>query len=402
MAKEKGKVNLKGQKRILFVFLFIILFMVLLLFRTAWIQIVKGEEYTDIAVDQQTSDIAIAPKRGVIYDRNGEVLASSTLCYNIWCRPAQIREKYDEPEKLSLANELAPLLGMEANDILSYFRSDYVLIKIASKIDKEPADEVRDKDIYGIEIAEDTKRLYPLGTTAATVLGSVNDDGIGRSGIELEYNEYLSGVSGRSVFDKDINGNLLAFGDRITYDATNGLNVELCIDEILQHYMDDAVMKGCKETEAERVAGICMDPKTGEILAMSIYPTFDPNNPMEPADAEAKEKFDELSEEDQITELNHLWRNQLVSDVYEPGSIMKLITASATLEEGLATPDTTYYCNGYLHVGHAKSIWLNFGTAAKYNGTCNLRYDDTNPVKEDMEYVNAIEKDIKELAESRA
>ena len=53
--------------------------------------------------------------------------------------------------------------------------------------------------------------------------------------------------------------------------------------------------------------------------------------------------------------------------------------------------------NGYLHIGHAKSICLNFSTAAKYGGTCNLRYDDTNPVKEDVEYINSIEEDVKWL-----
>ena len=53
--------------------------------------------------------------------------------------------------------------------------------------------------------------------------------------------------------------------------------------------------------------------------------------------------------------------------------------------------------NGYLHIGHAKSICLNFTTAQKYGGKCNLRYDDTNPVKEDMEYVNSIEADVRWL-----
>ena len=53
--------------------------------------------------------------------------------------------------------------------------------------------------------------------------------------------------------------------------------------------------------------------------------------------------------------------------------------------------------NGYLHIGHAKSICLNFGTAAKYNGKCNLRFDDTNPTKEDTEYIEFIKRDIKWL-----
>ena len=351
MGSSRNKASITGKKRILFLFGFLVFLLVILTFRTAWIQIVRGDEYTDMAVDQQTSDVSVAAKRGMIYDRNGEVMASSTTCYNLWIRPAQINEKYKDDKRTELENQLAEVLKMSNSDVQDYFNSDRVLIRMARHIDKETADKIRKLDVYGLELAEDTKRIYPLGTTAATLLGSVNDDGVGRSGIELAYNEYLGGVSGRKVFEKDINGNLLAFGDRLSYDAQNGFNVELTIDEVMQHYMDEAVEKGYKDTEAERVAGIAMDPKTGEILAMSIYPTFDPNDPMEPEDSEEKKKYNELNEDEQINYLNNMWRNQLISDVYEPGSTMKLITASATLEEGLANPDTDYYCSGYLSVG---------------------------------------------------
>ena len=345
-----SKTRVKGQRRILLLFGFLAFVLLILVFKTALIQIVHGDEYTEKAIEQQTSDIAIDAKRGMIYDRNGEVLASSSLCYNVWIRPTQIRDYYDEAERNKLAADLSAVLDIESNKILERFSSDMVLLKIAKQIDKDKAEKVRDLDVYGLELAEDTRRIYPLGTTAATVLGSVNDDGIGRSGIELSYNDYLSGVQGRSVFDKDINGNLLAFGDRVTYDAKNGLNVELTIDEVLQHYMDEAVKKGLEDTAAERVAGIAMNPNTGEILAMSIFPTFDPNNPAEPYGEEEKEYFDGLSDDEQLAYLNKLWRNQLVSDVYEPGSTLKLVTSSATLEEGLATPDTEYYCSGSIHV----------------------------------------------------
>lgn len=351
METGRNKASVKGKKRILFLFGFLVFMLLILSLRTAWIQIVRGEEYTDIAVDQQTSDISVDAKRGMIYDRNGEILASSTICYNVWIRPAQINENYQGAERTQLETEMATILDMSVTDVKEYFDTDMVLIRMARHIDKETADKVRELDVSGVEIAEDTKRLYPLGTTAASVLGSVNDDGVGRSGIELTYNEYLSGVSGRKVFDKDINGNLLAFGDRLSYDARNGFNVILTLDEVLQHYMDESVEEGYKATEAERVAGIAMDPKTGEILAMSIYPNFDPNSPLEPFDAEQKKVYDELTDDEQLAYLNNMWRNQLISDVYEPGSTMKLITASATLEEGLATPDSDYYCPGYITVG---------------------------------------------------
>lgn len=351
MRESKNTVSVRGQKRVLVVFAFLIILTLLLLFRTAWIQIVNGDDYIEKAVAQQTSDEQIDAKRGMIMDRNGEVFASSTVCYDVWVRPTDMREKYDEAQRLELIMALSDLLSMEQDDVRKYFDSDSYLLKIGRQVSKETADEIRKLSIYGAEIQETTKRSYPLGTSASNLLGSINDDGVGRSGIELMYNEYLSGVAGRKVFDKDINGNLLAFGERVTYDASNGLNVVLTIDEVLQHYLDEAMKYGYETYLPDKVAGILMDPKTGEILAMSVYPNFDPNNPLEPVGQEAKEAFGEMEEEAQLEYLNKMWRNPLISDVYEPGSTMKLITSSATLEEGLANPETEYYCGGSITVG---------------------------------------------------
>ena len=324
--------------------------MVLLLFRMAWVQIVKGEEYSDKAIEQQTSDIPLDAKRGSIYDRNGEILASSTTCYNLWARPAQIRENYTKERQVEIASVLAMDLSIDAADILNKFASEAPLIKLADGLVKEDSDKIKAHGITGIELAAYTKRLYPLGTTAANLLGSVNVDGVGRSGIELEYNEYLSGIAGRSVFDQDLAGNLLAFGETKTYDAQNGLNVELTIDEVIQHYLDDAIIAGLNKTKADKVCGVAMDPKTGEILAMSVYPTFDPNEATEPSDPEAKKAFYKMTEEQQLEVIFDLWRNPIVNDIYEPGSTFKLITSSATLEEGLANPDSPYYCGGKIDI----------------------------------------------------
>lgn len=350
MTKRESKVSVRGQKRVLFVFVVLFFFMILLLFRTAWIQIVRGEEYSDRAIEQQTSDMPLDAKRGSIYDRNGEILASSTTSYNLWARPAQIRENYSSERQVEIASVLAVDLTIDAASILSKFNSSEVLVKLAEGLTKEEADNIKDHDYFGLELAAYTKRLYPLGTTASVVLGSVNVDGIGRSGLELQYNEHLSGVAGRSVFDQDLAGNLLAFGETKTYDAQNGLNLELTIDEVIQHYLDDSIVAGYNTTKADKVCGLAMDPKTGEILAMSVYPTFDPNNATEPADQTAREKFYKLTEEEQLDAIFELWRNPMVNDIYEPGSTFKLITSSATLEEGLANPDTEYYCGGLIQI----------------------------------------------------
>ena len=354
MIKDMNKVSVRGQKRVLSVFAILLIFMILLLFRTAWIQIVKGEEYTERAIEQQTSDIPLNAKRGSIYDRNGEILASSTTSYNLWARPAQLKENYTRERLVEISSLLAMDLSMDAGKILEKLTSEGALVKVTDGLTKEVADRIREHSVYGLELAAYTNRLYPLGTTAAIVLGSVDVDGIGRSGIELEYNEYLSGVAGRTVRDQDLAGNLLAFGEVKTYDAQDGLNIELTIDEVLQHYLDDAVLNGLTTTKADKVCGIAMDPKTGEILAMSVYPTFDPNKATEPADAEAKKEFDKLNENEQLDIIYDLWRNPIVTDIYEPGSTFKLITSSAMLEEGLANPNTEFYCGGTITVYDAE------------------------------------------------
>ena len=271
-------------------------------------------------------------------------------------------------------------LSVDAGQILDKFSSNEVLVKVAGGLTKDTADRIKEHGIYGLELAAYTDRLYPLGSTAACLLGSVNVDGIGRSGIELEYNEYLSGVAGRTVQDQDLAGNLLAFGETKTYDAQNGLNLELTIDEVIQHYLDDSIITGYNTTKADRVCGVAMDPKTGEILALSVYPTFDPNNATEPLDPEVKEVFDTLPESEQLDIIYDLWRNPIVNDIYEPGSTFKLITSSATLEEGLASPETGYYCDGLIQlydveIGEAGGIAHGQQTLTQAVGnSCNIAH----------------------------
>ena len=341
------------ERRILFSFGMLAVMVVALLMRTAWIQVVDGDELKERAMELQTSDIPIAAKRGSIYDRNGEVLASSVACYTVWVRPATIRETYKPEKQTEAAINLAMILGIDSSEVTAKFNSEDPLIRLVSYIEKDTADQVRELDLSGIEIAEDVKRFYPLGSFAANLLGSVNGDGIGRSGIELAYNDYLSGVAGRSVQNTDINGNLLWFGKNTTYDALDGLGVELTIDEVLQHYLEDAVSKGLSETQSDRVYAIAMDPNTAEVLAMAVVPSFDPNDPTTPIDPAVREIYDTMTDEEQVAYLSKLWRNPLINDTYEPGSTLKLITASATLEEGLANPNTEYYCSGAYQVEDA-------------------------------------------------
>lgn len=342
---KKNAVSLTNKKRIAIGFIIIAVLMVLLAFRVAWIQVVNANEMTQKAVDQQTSDIPIEAKRGTIYDRNGKELATSVTCYSVWARPAQLAESKQNKGIDKIAEDLASVLEMDAADVKTKITKNQALVKVAQYLEKEDADKVRELKIAGIELSEDTRRYYPLGNFASQLLGSVTVDNTGRTGIELEYDQYLSGVSGRWVKNTDVAGNELVDGSEEYYEAKDGLNVVLTIDEAIQYYVEKALQEGMEKTDAEKIMCLVMNPKTGEILASAVTPGFDPNNATEPADEAAKEAYDALPEDEKISYLNKMWRNPIVSDTYEPGSTFKLITASSALEEKVISQTDTFTCN---------------------------------------------------------
>lgn len=345
-----AKPRMMNKKRIILAFVIIMALFIILAFRTAWIQIVKADEYSQKAINQQTSDIPLEAKRGSIYDTNGQALAASATCYSVWVRPAQIKKNYSSSQIDELSSKLAVILDKKASTVKEDMTSKSALLKIAKYLNKTTIDKVKALDITGLEVAENTKRYYPLGSTAAQVLGSVNDDNEGRTGIEAEFDSYLSGVAGRWIKETDINGETLSYGSQKYYQAKDGYNVQLTIDEVLQHYAEKAVASGMKKTKAKRIMCLVMDPKTGDILAMVTNPSFDPNDATEPLTKSARAYYNKLSSKAQSKYLSRLWNNPIVSGLYEPGSTFKLITTSSALEEGVTTPSTRYYDSGSINV----------------------------------------------------
>lgn len=344
------KIGQNNKVRIVVAFLVMGALIVVLALRTAWIQIVRADEYSEKAIEQQTSDIPLEAKRGSIFDRNGKEMATSATCYSVWIRPPEIRKNYKAAKQEELCGKLAAILDKNAKDIQKYFDSKSPLVQIARYLDKDQVDKVRALEITGLETAEGTKRYYPLKTSAAQLLGSVSDDNEGRSGIEAEFDSYLAGVPGRWIKETDVNGNALAFGNKKFYSAKDGYNLNLTIDEVIQHYAEKAIAAGLKKTKAKRIMCLIMDPKTGDILAMATNPSFDPNDATEPATAAERKAFQKLDAKGQSAYLSSMWKNPLVSDLYEPGSTFKLITTSSALEEGVATPESRFYDPGYINV----------------------------------------------------
>ncbi len=373
-----------SKKNLIIILVIVFTLMLILCIRLGWVQIVKGSEYSELAVEQQTKDTPIEAKRGVIYDTNGNELAVSVTCYTIWARPADVRsgdteaEKNENIEKVS--KTLAEVLEMDYDDVKEAVTKEQSVIKIKKGIDKDHADKIREAELPGVEIAEDTKRSYPLGAFASHTLGSVTDDNTGLSGLELQYNTYLSGVSGRSVKYTDIGGNSLAYGKEKHYNAEDGYSIVTTIDQVIQHYTEKTIAEVQEKTSAKRAMAIVMDPKTGDILAMAQTPEFDLNDPKTPLDKEEQKKLESMSEEEKVTYWNKMWRNSLISDVYEPGSTFKLLTTAIALEEGVTDLDSTYTCTGSIAVGDQI---LHCWSSDHPHGTQNLKQavgNSCNPV----------------------
>lgn len=365
MNKDRAKVNqitIKNRKRLLGAFAFILFIMSVLCFRCGWWQIVKGEELADTAAAQQTRDSLVEAKRGVIYDRNKMELAVSGTAYSVWVRPADLKTADSANKKEDLTSEvisgLSDILEMDDDEVRESVTADQNLIKIESGLSKETADRIRELELTAVELSEDSRRFYPLGSFASHLIGSVSDDNTGLAGIEAYYNRYLTGVSGRRIQNTDVSGNGLSYGFEEYYAAEDGLGVVLTIDEVVQNYVEKAIVSCQKKTQADRVMCLVMDTETAEILAMAVTPEYDPNNPREaPTEAEQK-KLDSMSDKKKVEYWNKMWRNPLLQDTYEPGSTFKLMTTSIALEEGLTSPSETFYDNGSIDVsGETLKCW---------------------------------------------
>lgn len=344
----------KNKRRIILIFTVFCLVIIGLTFRIGWIQVVASDKYEKLAIEQQTKDMPIPAKRGIIYDRNGKELAISAVTNTIWVRPADVKNS----KKMTVdetAKSLSEILGKNIAEILPILLEEKKpLLKVAKYIPKEKADLLRKAKLPGISIVEDVKRYYPLGSFAAHLLGSTTDDNRGLSGIELRYDRYLRGVPGRSILNTDVLGQNLSYGTEKLFQAENGYNVVLTIDEVIQHYVEKAVFEAQISTQAKKVMGIVMNPKTGEVLAMSNYPDFNPNDPRTPLDPWAALQLKTMNDQQKKDYWNAMWRNPLISDTYEPGSTLKLITTAMSLEEGITNPSEPFYDKGYIMVGNQR------------------------------------------------
>ena len=324
--------------------------------RLFFLQLHSDGWYADRALGQQLRDTVVPADRGKIYSADGLLLAANSSCWTLRASPREMPE-----EKLSLAADgLAEILELDRAALLEKFsdrRSNDCLLRY--RVDRDTADRVRDfceaNGITGIRINQDSKRWYPQGEFLASVLGFTNVDNAGVSGLELKYDDLLTGENGVVLTAVNAWGYTLAQSYETECFPTEGDGLRLTIDSNIQHYLENALQYAVQEHHvAARAVGIVLDVNTGAVLAMSTTPSYDPNQPRVLADAAARNTVDALTGEERTAALQLAqqtqWRNKAVSDLYEPGSVFKLITCAAALDTGAVTKHSSFYCGESISV----------------------------------------------------
>ena len=325
------------------------------------IMILDGDFYKEKAAAQQLQDTVLDAKRGDIYDKNMEVIATSATAYNVYVTPSDI--KTDE-ERQIIASGLSEILGLEYENVLEKIKTNQYYVKIQSKIEEQVATKVRKfisenelGSIVGLD--ETSKRYYPNENMASNVIGFVGTDNQGLAGIESYYNDILSGVPGRVVATKNAQGADTPLSYEKVVDAQSGNSLVLSIDKYVQNVTEKYLSQAIEENKVvNKGCAIVMDPNTGEILAMSTMPDYNLNDPFTIADESVKKEIEKLESEEKSTAISNAqqaqWRNKAISDTYEPGSVFKIVTGSAALEEGTVALNSSFSCPGYIVVADRK------------------------------------------------
>lgn len=309
------------RKRLLAITIAITFLFLFVIGRLLYVQVIWGEDLQAKAIDQWTREIPVIANRGLITDVNGVVLADNQDTYTVFVR----KKAVSNLEKL--AQSLADILEMDYSFVLKRLTTTISSeITIKKQVEKQKIDMLANEGFSGVYYSRDNFRTYPYGEMLSSVLGFTSTDGKGQSGLELYYDKYLSGINGEILYETDIVGVEIDGGKATYIPATNGLNLKLTIDYEVQQLCETAMEQAMQVHNPKSAQIIVLDPSTGAVRGLSIKPSFNLN---------------EVPRDD-LALLNKLSRNNLVSDIYEPGSTFKVLTAAANIEEYLNGNKSAY------------------------------------------------------------
>ena len=327
-----------NKKKIMVVFLCATAILTGLIGRLVYLMIFDAEYYQELAQDLHEREREIKAARGEIVDRNGVVLATNRTV----CTISVIHSQIEDPEQV--IRVLCKELELDEETVRKRVEKVSSMEKIKTNVDKETGDRIRNYDLAGVKVDEDFKRYYPYDELASRVLGFTGGDNQGIIGLEVKYEEYLKGTNGTILTVTDARGIELEGVAEDRIEPVAGDTLQVSLDYNIQSYCEQAALKVMEEKQAEAVSILLMNPQNGEIYAMVNEPEFNLNEPYE-----LNTGVDEnsLTDEELQDALNQMWRNRCINDTYEPGSIFKIITSSACLEEGVVSLEDTFYCPGY-------------------------------------------------------
>lgn len=375
-ANNEFSTNLLAVKKFRIVLASLLIIFLLLIIRLIWLQFVQGSDLKEQAYNQQTTDQIISTSRGTIYDSTGKTLAISTPTDTVTINPKKIVGSNDEETKAKkekVAKAFSEIFELDYNETLEKVNSTSNVQTIAKKVDKDKIDKLKqwmetEKISTGINIDEDTKRVYPYNNLASNLIGFCGTDNTGIQGIEDSWNSVLQGTPGKITTSTDAIQEEIPDSNQTYIPAENGSDIVLTIDYYIQTVLEKYLKQAVEENNADSGTVVAMAPSTGDILGMACYPDYNLNTPFEPNTEELKATWDTLDSTTQSDALYNMWKNNVVSSPYEPGSPYKLITAATALEENITSEDVPndFYCNGSIEVSDRKiSCWTQAHKGAK-------------------------------------
>lgn len=326
-----------NRKKVMIVFVAVFFIMMFLIGRLVYLMIFCSEYYGNKAENLHERERDIKAARGKLLDANGTVLATNKSV----CTISVIHNQMEEPEKVIAM--LVKELGISEETARKRVEKVSSIERVKTNVAKETGDAIRAYGLSGVKVDEDYKRYYPYGTLASKVLGFTGADNQGILGLEVKYDEYLQGTNGKILTLTDARGIEIENAGESRLEPVNGYDLCLSLDYNIQMYCEQAAKKVCTKKSADSVSVIVMNPQNGELMAMVNYPEFDLNDPF----TLVGDNGEAVSAEEKQNLLNKMWRNQCISDTYEPGSTFKIITATAALEEGVVKLDDAFFCPGY-------------------------------------------------------
>lgn len=378
-ANNEFSTNLLAVKKFRIVLASLLIIFLLLLIRLIWLQFVQGPALKEKAYNQQTTDQIISTSRGTIYDSTGKTLAISTPTDTVTINPKKIVANTPEETKAKkekVAKAFSDIFELNYDETLEKVNSTSNVQTIAKKVDKTKIDELKswmekEKISTGINIDEDTKRVYPYNNLASNLIGFCGTDNTGIQGIEDSWNKVLQGTPGKLTTSTDAIREEIPDSNQTYIPAENGSDIVLTLDFNIQTILEKYLKQAVEENHADSGTVVALAPSTGDVLGMACYPDYNLNTPFEPNTDELKSTWDKLDSATQSNELYSMWKNDVISSPYEPGSPYKLITAAVALEENITSEDVAgdFYCDGVYVVADRKiSCWTQ-----GHKGTKTLR-----------------------------